>query len=181
MTAEIYQKGKIHVLAHASFSVDQNEDFSFSNALFPKVPPSEECPPMPPFIPAHQNYEMRPAFSILPFSGAKQALSGGWIRLAEPEKHVSFPLLAALTDAWPPSTFSLAGEGEEVPGAPTMELTIHFMRNLENLSIQGTDFLLARFHADSAGEGFFTEDGRIWSAAGDLLVESRQIGLVTKR
>ena len=66
-------------------------------------------------MPIHERYEVRHAVGETPFTGAELALAGGWIRLAEGERPLDAPLVAAYTDALPPALFSRLSE----PGLAT--------------------------------------------------------------
>ncbi len=103
-------------------------------------------------------------------------LTGGWIRLFEPvplDHHV----LAAMADAWVPPII-LAARDERVL-VPTVELTVHF-RDAERLADLAPDaWFLCAFRTRIAQEGFLEEEGHIWSADGRLLVECRQLALIS--
>ena len=60
---------------------------------------------------------------------------------------------------------------------PTVELTIHFRTTLPLPEAKPDDFYLARFGTGAAREGFFEEEGEIWSRSGVLIAQSRQLGL----
>jgi len=121
----------------------------------------------PPF---RAHFEQRPVIGAPPLSGADTSESGGWIRLREdaPVDHV---VVAALTDAWLPTIFPRL----TVPAsAPTIDLTIHF-RSPPPLRPEPC-FVV--FRSQLATEGFFDEDGEVWSEEGSLLAQSRQMALV---
>jgi len=59
-------------------------------------------------------------------------------------------------------------------GVPTIDLTIHFRARTEGL----TGPALAIFRSRASAEGFFEEDGELWSQDGTLLAQSRQLGPV---
>ncbi|MGH2737093.1 MAG: hypothetical protein ACRDKZ_16060 [Actinomycetota bacterium] len=43
-----------------------------------------------------------------------------------------------------------------------------------------SDFCLAIFRSEVAHDGFFVEDGEMWSADGRLLAESRQLAVMLR-
>jgi acyl-CoA thioesterase len=107
-----------------------------------------------------------------PFSGGDEALTGGWIALAGDEPSpLDPPALALLSDAWLPSPFVLV---QDFVGVPTIDLTIHFRARSEGR----TGPALAVFRSRTSAEGFFEEDGELWSQDGTLLAQSRQLGPV---
>jgi acyl-coenzyme A thioesterase PaaI-like protein len=102
------------------------------------------------------------------------ALTEGWIRLADPEP-VDAPLVAAMTDAFPPAMFSKATARNPVP---TIDLTVHFRAGLPQPDLDATAFVLGRFRTRSVTEGFLEEDGELWTANGVLLAQSRQLAIM---
>lgn len=102
---------------------------------------------------------------------------GGWIRLSEPEPY-SAPLLAAMADAWVPAVMVHTGAAVHTP---TLELTVHFRRDVTRLGLDPSAHCLAHFRQHSAHEGFLDESGEIWGPDGELLVVCRQMGVVLAR
>ena len=142
----------------------------------PEVPPPERCPPMETRIPIHERFEHRWALGDRPFSGGRQALCGGWIRLAEP-RSVDASLAAVYADAFPPALFSSITEEGLRGGVPTVDLTLHFRATLPLAGAAQDAFTLAIFRSRAAREGFVEEDGELWSQRGVLLAQSRQLAL----
>lgn len=139
----------------------------------PEVPAPEPIEPLDTsFIPPRifDQLEMRMVFGGIPFTGQEDALAGGWVRTKVPGP-LEPELIAMYTDAWWPAPFPRL-EGPML--APTLDLTIHF---------RGTppagdhEHVLARFVSNASAEGFFDEDGELWSADGTLLAQSRQLAL----
>ena len=81
------------------------------------------------------------------------------------------PELAALTDAWLPTVFSRI---TAPASAPTVDLTIHF----RSPPPQRPEPCLVVFRSWLATDGFFDEEGEVWSEDGSLLAQSRQLALV---
>ena len=123
-----------------------------------------------------QRYEQRWAVGDPPFSGASQAVAGGWIRLnpAEGRGPADHVLVAALTDSWMPPIFSRT---DDRFGVPTIDLTIHFRAPLANLR-RDDGWFLALFRSQMAADGFVEEDGEVWSEDGRLLAHSRQLAVL---
>jgi acyl-CoA thioesterase len=140
----------------------------------PDVPRPQELAPHPQgpvAFPIRDRYEMRLAFGRPSWQGerATHAVTGGWIRLADPEP-LDAHVIAALTDAWFPAVFTVTNEPVQVP---TVDLTIHF----RDEPSPAHDWCLVRFVSRHASSGFIEEDGEIWSADGRLLAQSRQLAL----
>ncbi|MFL5845966.1 MAG: acyl-CoA thioesterase [Solirubrobacteraceae bacterium] len=174
VTARVTQAGRDCVLVLGAFS----EDFDFAAAYAepaPEVARPEavaEIPLEQALVPIARRFVVRPALGGAPFSEAGEALTGGWISFREGDPPLDAPALAMLSDAWIPSPFIRT----TAPfGAPTVDLTIHF---------RAPDVLaqwpaLVVFRSRFARAGFFEEDGEMWSADGQLLAQSRQLGLMT--
>jgi acyl-CoA thioesterase len=173
VTARMLQEGKLTALAVAALGLDRPGP-AFAHVVMPAVrgpadlpPPSR--PPVP--IPMRDRYETRIAIGPRPGEeSAATAVTGGWIRLAEPEP-VDAHVIAALSDAWFPAVFTLSAEPMFVP---TVDLTIHF----RDRPVSVSDWCFVRFTSRHASTGFVEEDGEIWSRDGTLLAQSRQLALM---
>ena len=175
VTARMVQDGKLTAIAVAALGTDRPGP-EFAHLVPPEVPAPTgiAMPPRSPVeIPMRERYEMRIALGRSPWevAPAAEALTGGWIRLADPEPLDSH-VIAALTDAWFPALFTVTRERVQVP---TVDLTIHFRDEPARVH----DWCLARFVSRHASHGFVEEDGEIWSRDGRLLAQSRQLALMS--
>ena len=181
LSARMSQEGRLLALALGAFSMPR-ESLEFQHLEMPEVAPPEAAAPMPrgegPGIPIHGRYECRWAVGEPPWSGAREAVCGGWIRLAEGPRAADAPLVAAYTDAWPPASFSWARPGQNVGGLPTIDLTIHFRAPLPLPGAVADEWHLAIFRSRVARHGFVEEDGEVWSRQGVLVAQSRQLALI---
>jgi acyl-CoA thioesterase len=174
VTARMMQDGKLTALAVAALGMDRPGP-EFAHLVMPALPGPGELaarPRGPDDIPMRERYEMRvalghPAWEAGP---AAHAVTGGWIRLADPEP-LDAHVIAALTDAWFPAVFTMTTEHVQVP---TVDLTIHF----RDEPPAAHDWCLLRFVSRHASGGFVEEDGEIWSRDGRLLAQSRQLALM---
>ncbi len=173
VTARMLQDGKLTALAVAALGSDRPGP-EFAHLVMPEVPGPDELPPHPQgplTLPIRDQYEMRVAFGR-PAWQAKpttHAVTGGWIRLADPEP-LDAHVIAAISDAWFPAIFTVTTEPVQVP---TVDLTIHF----RDEPPAAPDWCLVRFTSRHASAGFIEEDGEIWSRDGRLLAQSRQLAL----
>jgi acyl-CoA thioesterase len=172
-SARMEQDGRLCVLALAALSQDFASSLNYGPSMPDVAPPNglvvRDDPKLPPI--AHR-FATQGAVGYAPFSGGPEALSGGWIAFAGDEPSpLDAPALALLTDAWLPSMFVLV---QDFIGVPTIDLTIHFRARTEGL----TGPALAIFRSRTSAEGFFEEDGELWSQDGTLLAQSRQLGPV---
>lgn len=174
VTARMLQDGKLTALAVAALGVDRPGP-AFAHVVMPPVASPDELP-LPPGprvpLPMRERYEMRIAVGTPPDAAdpAGTAVTGGWIRLADPEP-LDAHVIAALTDAWFPAVFTLRAEPLYVP---TVDLTIHF----RDRPAAAYDWSFVRFTSRHASTGFVEEDGEIWSSDGTLLAQSRQLALM---
>jgi acyl-CoA thioesterase len=181
VSGRVHQDGRLIATAQAAFAPPL-PGVEFCDLQPPDVLPPEAIQPMvtPPGAPTvslRERYELRWAVGAPAFSGAPQAVAGGWIRLRpdeglRPADHI---LVAALTDAWMPPIFSRVDTPMAVP---TIDLTIHFRSPIP--PDEGA-WYLAVFRSQMANDGFVEEDGEVWSAAGHLLAHSRQLAVLLPR
>jgi len=176
VTGRMLQGERLLALALAAFSRPR-PGASFDHAEMPEVAAPEACPSFPSRVPFHDRFEHRWAIGGPPGSGSREARIGGWIRGAEPQL-AGAPLVAAFTDAWPPACFAWMSEGVILGGVPTIDLTIHFRRELPLAAALPDDFYLAVFRSRVAEQGFIEEDGEVWSRDGSLLAQSRQLAVL---
>ena len=159
-------------MAMAVLADDREESLGFDRSEPPEVSPPEELEPTPrpkELPPFGGHFDYRFALGPPPFSGAEDALTGGWLRLSE-DRSLDAALTVALTDSWPPAVFTRSTSPLAVP---TLDLTVHLRGALPR---QG-DWVLGRFRTRVARAGFLEEDGELWSRDGELLAQSRQLAL----
>ncbi len=180
VSARLTQGDRLLATAQGAFAIPMAGP-EFVDIAMPAVPPPEDVPRTPaamasggPVIPMRERYEMRWCVGAPPFSGAPEALAGGWIRLADPHP-ADHPLLAALTDAWMPPIFSRTQQRLAVP---TIDLTVHFRAPLPAAQVDPDGWFLVVFRSQLAADGFVEEDGEVWSRGGTLLAHSRQLAVL---
>jgi acyl-CoA thioesterase len=175
LSARMTQGDRLVALALAAFSRSYPSAIEFADPP-PAVRAPEDARAVPdmPQAPGFIRFlDMRPALGARPFSGAEEAVTGGWLRLAEP-RPLDPVALAFYADAWWPAAFPRL---ERPALAPTVDLTIHFRATIP-ASDEPHDHLLGIFRSRTAGEGFVEEDGELWTRDGRLLVQSRQLALL---
>ncbi len=177
LSARMEQRGEVQATALAVLS-DAWSEGGFSELRMPDAgEPGELHSPDPDAVSGipkmFQNYCLRPAVGDPAFSGGAP-YSGAWIRSREP-RLLDAPLAAAILDAWFPASF-VRLEGPQP--APTIDYTVHFRSPLPPPDASPEDPYLAVFRSGLARDGFFEEDGELWSADGTLLAQSRQLALL---
>jgi acyl-CoA thioesterase len=171
LAARLVQDGRPCAVALAVLA-GSRDGIELEHADAPAVSAPEEIEPRPPRSNAPRfagNFDLRPALGGRLFSGADEALTGGWLRLRT-QPQVDAASLVAFCDSWFPSIFAVAREPLAVP---TLELTVH-LRVSRPLP---PDWVLGRFSTRTARDGFLEEDGEIYSRDGRLLAQSRQLAL----
>jgi acyl-CoA thioesterase len=171
LAARLVQDGRPCAVALAVLA-DSRDGIELEHAEAPAVSAPEEIeqPPLRPNAPRFAgNFDLRPALGDRLFSGADEALTGGWLRL-KTERQLDAASLVAFCDSWFPSIFAVTREPLAVP---TLELTVH-LRVSRPLP---PDWVLGRFSTRTARDGFLEEDGEIYSRDGRLLAQSRQLAL----
>ena len=173
-SARMEQAGELCVLAIAALSRDFQSSLSYAPEMPDVAPPNglvsragdDRLPPIA------RMFATQGAVGYAPFSGGPEALTGGWIAFDGDEPSpLDAPALALLSDAWLPSMFVLV---QDFIGVPTIDLTIHFRARTEGR----TGPALAIFRSRTSAEGFFEEDGELWSEDGTRLAQSSQLGPV---
>ncbi len=171
LSARLEQDGRLCVLALAAFAVDMPSAIDYADPP-PEVPPFASVPRAA--IPAgappiSHRFDVRPAIGPAPFSGAEEACTGGWLAL-DPPREADALACATYLDAWLPVPFMRL----TAPiAAPTIDLSIHFRTRAPQVAGP----VLTRFTGRTSREGFFEEDGEVWSPDGVLLAQSRQLAL----
>jgi acyl-CoA thioesterase len=177
LSARMTQGGRLVAVALAAFS-RARPSLEYADGRPPEVAPPDVLEPVasdliaaPAFL---SQIEERWAFGPQPLSGtADGAHLGGWMRPREPQA-VDAALLVALCDMWAPAVFA---KTTGLVGAPTVDLTVHLRATLPLERPAPGDFLLGSFRTTTASEGFWEEDGELWSREGRLLAQSRQLAL----
>ena len=96
---------------------------------------------------------------------------GGWIRFPDGREPDTRALLL-FCDTFPPSPFGVLGV---VGWVPTIELTVHVRRR------PAPGWVQVHLVTDDLADGRMIETGALWDATGQLVAQSRQIGLVMRR
>jgi acyl-CoA thioesterase len=180
LSARVEQDGALIALVLAAFSVPWSAP-ELADLQMPDVAPAEagreagtlRAHGAPPFT---NHLVLQPRIGAFPFTGSEQPMEiGGWLGLAEP-RPIDALSLAFFSDAlFSPPFIRLT----QPATSPTVDLTIHFRTSLPHVMNPDPDELcLARFRTGLLHEGFFEEDGVIWSADGAVLTQSRQLAIV---
>jgi acyl-CoA thioesterase len=178
VSGRMRQDGRLVATAQAAFAAPM-PGVEFCDLVPPDVLPPDlidplVMPPGPTSAPLRERYEQRWAIGSPPFSGAHQAVAGGWLRLHPDEglRRGDHLLVTAMADAWMPPIFSRIAEPM---GVPTIDLTVHFRTPIP--PDEGAWYLVV-FRSQMAADGFIEEDGEVWSSTGRLLAHSRQLAVL---
>jgi acyl-CoA thioesterase len=189
LAARMEQEGTLVALALAAFSLER-ASLEVAELPMPRVAAADAARASSAEISARIERGQAPAFmrklvmqprgGAVPFAGSDQPLeSTAWLGLAEAQRPLDAIALALFSDAHFPTPFARL---REPAGAPTVDLTVHF-RAADALRRDADPgaLCLARFRSRVIHEGFFEEDGVIWSPDGTVLAQSRQLALLLAR
>jgi len=174
-TAKLHQDGKQIALAVGAFA-GPYPGATLDTTSMPEVEPADPSRPpaaspnddqAPPFT---QHLTMQHRFGDLPFTGSDRGETGGWLALRE-ERPVDALSLCVFADAWFPAPWPRLAQ---LQPAPTIDLTVHFRAPLPLPDVP----ILGRFRSTLVRDGFFEEDGELWTPDGTLVAQSRQLGLL---
>lgn len=170
-TARMRQNGKTTCLALCTLAGIYESAIDYEVPM-PEVPAPQEVEPLESSLPPaiFRQLEFRMVFGDPPFTESEESLVGGWTRTRVPVP-LTPGVLALYADAWWPCPFPRTG-GPIM--APTLDLTIHFR------AARPTDpgqQVLGRFDSSTSVQGYFEENGELWSEDGTLLAQSRQLAL----
>jgi len=171
------QGDKLRLIGLAAL-VRGRPSMTLEDSTMPDVPPFDEVASSE-FLVGRAVIQARPAFAHhleyrqcigpAPLSGGSEAVTGGWLRFPD-SRPLDEPGAAMLMDAWWRAVWSRLSA---VPGMPTLDLTLHFRRPIRNLA----EPVLVRFRSRIGVDGFVDEEGELWSAGGELLLQSRQLAI----
>ncbi|MTD46907.1 thioesterase family protein [Conexibacter sp. W3-3-2] len=179
VTARLVQDDDLCILALAALSLPFPPAADYATAP-PTLPPyaalpAVDLPEQAPEI-AHR-LDIRYGLGHPPFSLAPEALTGGYVRLANPVAYDA-GVLALLVDAWLPAPWCRL---DAVAGAPTLDLTVHFRAPEVALALDPATPLIGRYRSGTSRDGLSEEDAEIWAPDGTLLVQGRQLALLRAR
>jgi acyl-CoA thioesterase len=110
----------------------------------------------------------------MPFAGAGGPMEvGAWFGVGDCTRPVDAISLALFSDALFSPPFARLSRPAT---SPTVDLTIHFRAPPMPVTPGGLCF--GHFRSRLVQDGFFDEDGEIWSADGRLLAQSRQLAIL---
>ena len=153
---------------------ESRKGLEIDHLTMPTVPEAASLTREDSIIPIHERYDQRYIENFHADQDSPQVGVAAWIRLMETQA-LDYPLLAAYSDALRPSVFSLAPTKEVVGPVPTIDLTLHYRSDLDEIKVAPDAFCLAVCRSRFAKHGYVEEDGEVWSSCGTLLLQSRQL------
>ena len=172
VSVRLEQGERVCALARGVLALDR-EGFELAPGPPPEIAGPDDIDPLPrsdDAPPFGNQFDFRPAVGAPPFSGADEALTGGWIRLSDRGRELDAALLAALCDSWYPAVFATTHEPLAIP---TLDLTVHLRAPVP----RPDDWVLGLYRTRAARDGTLDEDATLWSRDGELLAHSRQLAL----
>ena len=173
--AELSQQGKSRIEILCAFCDLSSSVGVDTNITIPAIelPPPEQCPlrsgeTQGIHLPILDRLEVRLHPEQAKAGTYPSAEVSGWIKFPDgrdPDT-LSLPVFA---DAFPPSPFAMLGV---VGWVPTLELTVHVRRK----PVPG--WIKAQLITQDLDHGRMVESGLLWDSEGNLVAQSRQLGLV---
>lgn len=168
-TARIEQEGAPAVVATLTLGRDRAVPGDFPAAAAPTFPAPTGIPDLgrPPGIPAFtQHFQMRFVEGV-PFTGAAEARTRGWLRPVVPQP-LDSALRLALLDTWPLAVLPCF-EGP----APAASIAIQFV--LLDGEAPADAWYRVAIEAETQQGGYSAQTGRLWGPDGNLLGLSHQL------
>jgi acyl-CoA thioesterase len=170
MSARLVQT-ELVAAALATFGIRQPGCPELGTLAMPSVPAPDACAPRtaapPPGATIGHRFERRlppNGDPTLGGAGHSSPTAGGWTRMVD--RDLDDLAVPVFMDSWPASIWGATGRS---PGAPTIELSVHWW------ATPRPGWHLAWFHTVHAADGYFVEDGALWSTEGTLVAQSRQL------
>lgn len=162
------------VLAHAVLVLgkERSTDFDRQDVIPPELPDWREVPPLPirpplgPEFAAH--FEFR-SLGTLPFSGAEEATSSGWVRPLTPGRARDAAYVAAQADAWWPAVLARLSMPR-----PTATVSYKLQIATDCAELDPTLPLFHRARALAGLGGYIAEHRELWSPDGRLVALNQQ-------
>jgi acyl-CoA thioesterase len=180
LSARVEQDGSLVALALAAFSLPWSAATELAELPMPDVGPPEPRgePGVPLFEgapPFTRQLVLQPRIGAIPFTGSSEPMEiGAWLGLSEPRAIDPLALAFFSDSLFSPPFIRMSTRAT----SPTIDLTIHFRAASWTASRADDELCFARFRTGVVHEGFFEEDGAIWSADGTLLAQSRQLAIL---
>jgi acyl-CoA thioesterase len=180
LSARVEQDGSLVALALAAFSLPWSAATELAELPMPDVAPPEPRgePGVPLFEgapPFTRQLVLQPRIGAIPFTGSSEPMEiGAWLGLAEPRAIDALSLAFFSDSLFSPPFIRMSTRAT----SPTIDLTVHFRAASWMAPRDADELCFARFRTGVVHEGFFEEDGAIWSADGALLAQSRQLAIL---
>lgn len=170
-TARLWSGGRLAGVALGSFAHRrQLHEFTTLTApdTTPPAPGEEGLRPEVP-VPTYDRVWIHPRIEDLHGPGAARV--GGWVVPRTPEV-IDHRWIGLLADLWPPVLYSWY---HQPVAAQSVDLTYHARTSLPREDLAPGTPLLVVLTTRASNGGFIDEDAEIWSPAGELLGQSRQV------
>lgn len=170
MAVRLVQSGEVQAHAVGVFARPRGEQDTRSSLSAPSLRSWREMPPLPmdpPFAPTFAQFWEFRSDGPLPFSGAPEPLTAGWIRPRVSGRRDA-AWVVACADAWWPALFTTALAPRPVG---TIAYSLQLVSGLDDLP----DAPLAHFARDlGRHQGYAAEHRELWTEDGRLLALNQQ-------
>lgn len=174
----LYQHGQVQAVLLAAFGQRrESAAITHHSVPAPDYPSPENLPPLPddlPFLPRFlAHIDLRWAEGAQPFTGAKNADFGGYLRFKDQSGACSVAHLLTLADGFPPSVTALA---KGIANASSLTWTFELLNEISDVDCR--DFWFYRVATDHAAEGYGHSEAKLWDKHGRLVAISRQTATI---
>ncbi len=159
------------VTATAVFAIRRNT-WRDTEAAMPQVNGPQEFQRfmMARSLPFLERYDLRYVDSG-PYAATETSVTQCWIGDVPPRK-LDFPAIAAFCDSFIPRLFVRKGAASPIS---TVSMSINFHIDTPSLSVRPGTFAFGQARANGFNNGFYDQEGKLWSEDGQLLATTHQM------
>lgn len=179
MQGELICNDEVALSASAAYGKDRPSEAALEGPQMPKLGMPESLAKLPyieGLTPAFtQHFDMRIEYGEIPFSGAKSADFGIWLRFPQ-QRPIDIAALIALADAPPMPGLNMI----KPPGiGSSLSWYLEFPCDLP--AADASDWWYCDYRSAAAGKGYFHNNATIWGPDGKAVMFSRQVATVFEK
>jgi len=170
LVARVEQNGETVAHAVLSFGKTRVTDFDRVEIERPSPPPWSDLPIAPTMAPLTPEFADHVEFRVtrgLPFTGARDAASEGWVRFREPGDAPRIVTLVGLVDAWYPAVLPTVT-------APRPFGTTSFAAHFFDREWSASEPLFHRSRLVASQQGYFVELRELFTPRGEICAVNQQ-------
>lgn len=172
-SATLAQEGQVLVRASSVLARSRNTGPETLHVPVPPIRPFIEVPIIPidqaPFVPVFSRHLEFRVSGPLPFSGAREPVSEGWVRARRSPPSIGGPEIVALADAWWPAALAISTSPR-----PVGTVAFGLQCFLPETPLDPTLPLFHRGRVIAEQGGYMAESRELWSPDGRLVALNQQ-------